>query len=143
MCERCDLLAAENARLADELAEWRRQASDDAAKPDPALETQAWRLALGVQPRIIRCAQALAQRAGRVVTVDTLAALIVGSEPETFATSALTARVAVCHLRGALSDRAADVEIQTLRGVGYLMPKPDAARLLEMVEAEAEGARHA
>lgn len=137
MCERCGVLAAENAQLKDELAEWRRQAEAATAHEDAAVTMQVWRSVLGVDPRVLRCVRALVERAGRVVGHDTLAAAIVGVEPDHFEGAPATARVAVCHLRRAFQQQGLNVEIQSLRGAGYLMPRPDAARLVALVEAAA------
>lgn len=137
MCDRCAVLAAENAQLKDELAEWRRQAEDATAHEDAAVTMQIWRGVLGVDPRVVRCVRALVERAGRVVGHDTLGAAIVGVEPDHFEGAPATARVAVCHLRRAFQHQGISVGIQSLRGTGYLMTRPDAARLVELVEAAA------
>lgn len=133
-CAACDGMAAENARLRDELAEWRRQAAQRASSLDGALEDLRWRRALGVQPGVAASARLLVERAGRVVSYDALAALG-GRELCDYADPQKNAMVAIHKLRAALRARQVAVEIQTVRGEGYLLPRLAASALSQWVQA--------
>ena len=136
MCNRCEILAAENAALRGEVAEWRRQAAEEEARMDADAVVARWRGLLAVDPWVVRVGIALLERAGRVVTFEALARAATpraDDDPR----NAVGAKVAVCKLRAALRAAWADVRIETVRGVGYRLPRPDAERLGRMLEGRA------
>jgi two-component system OmpR family response regulator len=68
--------------------------------------------------------QALVQRAGRVVTRNVLIEAVYGFD-DLIESNTLEAQIS--RLRRKLRDAAADVEISSLRGIGYILRKPGAA----------------
>lgn len=138
MCSRCEFLAAENAALRGEVAEWRRQAAEDAARVDATAVMARWRGLLAVEPWVVRLGVALMERAGRIVAFETLAAACVTrADYDPWETAGITAKVGVCKLRAALKAAGANVQIETVRGAGYRLPGTDAERLRRLLEAAA------
>lgn len=133
MCERCEGLAAENARLRDELAEWRRQAAEGSAALIDTEATARWMLALGVPRLVARVAMLMAARAGRVVP----GALIgeTGSKDwGALRDPAASGKLCIYKLRRALTAAGVGGEIEMIWGVGYRMPVALAEALRDLVE---------
>ncbi|TAJ46034.1 MAG: helix-turn-helix domain-containing protein [Brevundimonas sp.] len=133
MCERCDGLAAENARLRDELAEWRRHAAEGSAALVETDDTARWMLALGVPRLIARVAMLMASRAGRVVP----GALIgeTGSKDwDGLRDPGASGKVCIYKLRRALIAAGVAGKIEMIWGVGYRMPVATAEALRDLVE---------
>ena len=132
MCDRCGVLAAENAQLKDELAEWRRQAEDHGKLSDDQEVDVRWRRSLRARPGVARLARLMVRRAGQIVTPDAVVRAV-SPDPDSIADSSRTSGVAICQLRAALRSRGLDGSIDTIWGVGWRMPRPSAARLDQFV----------
>lgn len=136
MCSRCEILTAENQALRGEVEEWRRQAAEEEARVDAEAVMVQWRGLLAVDPWVVRAGVVLTERAGRVVTFHALAAASTPrADHDPWETAGITAKVAVCKLRAALRAAGLDVQIETVRGIGYRLPPADAERLRRRIEA--------
>lgn len=139
VCDRCERLAADNAALKDELAEWRRWAGARQA-PETAETTAALMRALRVPRRVARAALCLIDRAGRLVETGVIGeAASPGSGRMTDAYEA--GKVAVCHLRAAARDVGLAEGIETVWGEGYRMTPTLAQALKHLAVPSSAGVR--
>lgn len=132
MCSRCDALAAENAGLKDELAEWQRQGRENASVVVTSEVRDRWAKALGVTPRLASAAILLAERQGRLVPTETVAAASC-VDFDALAAPDLSAKVCVHKLRRAMTRIGVNGRIETVWGEGYRLPVQAAEALRRVV----------
>lgn len=131
MCERCDLLAAELAQMKDELAEWRRQASEGRSVVVHGEVRDRWSRALRLAPLLSQAVILLVERQGRVVSYDAIARATCVHYDDLAAPST-SAKVTVHKVRRAMEAIGISDAIETVWGVGYRM-RPNAAAALRRV----------
>jgi DNA-binding response OmpR family regulator len=139
MCDRCGLLAAENAQLKDELAEWRRQGRENASIVVQGEVRIRWAKALNLPPLLVQGAILLAEREDRLVRADTIASACC-LDFEQLTDPGSSAKVCVHKLRRAMTAAGIAGRIETVWGEGYRMSAATAAELRQHVDHEV---RHA
>lgn len=131
MCERCDLLAAELAQMKDELAEWRRQASEERSVVVHGELRDRWSRTLRLAPLLSQAVILLVEREGRAVRYDAIARATCRHFDD-LADPCTSAKVTVHKVRRAMAAVGINDGIETVWGVGYRM-HPNAAAALRRV----------
>lgn len=131
MCERCDRLAAELAQMKDELAEWRRQASEESSVVVHGEVRDRWSRTLRLPPMLSQAVILLVEREGRAVGYEAIARATSRHYGDLAAPST-SAKVTVHKVRRAMKAAGVSDGIETVWGVGYRM-RPNAAAALRRV----------
>lgn len=131
MCERCDLLAAELAQMKDELAEWRRQSSEESTVVVQGEVRDRWSRTLRLAPLLSQAVILLVEREGRAVGYEAIARATCRRYGD-LAAPPTSAKVTVHKVRRAMEAVGVSDGIETVWGVGYRM-RPDAAAALRRV----------
>lgn len=131
MCERCDLLAAELAQMKDELAEWRRQASEESSVVVHGEVRDRWSRTLRLAPMLSQAVILLVEREGRAVGYEAIARATCRHYGD-LADPCVSAKVTVHKVRRAMEAVGVSDGIETVWGVGYRM-RPTAAAALRRV----------
>ena len=134
-CRRCSVMARQVAELEAEVAALRAAAQDVAMADHLAEDVDLWRRRArltGAQAIMLRL---LVHRAGRVLSIEALAQAVMDAPGRPLDRDASNAavRVHIFRIRRALKAQGVALNIESVRGLGYRLPAPDALAVLDAV----------